>query len=84
MRVVGEPNTYTKGRGVAKDEAQAVQWYRKAAEQGDASAQTDLGVMYRDGRGVTADQALALHWFRKAAEQGNTRAKTALRSMGAR
>ena len=30
---------YANGQGVEKDEAQAVTWYRKAAEQGDATAQ---------------------------------------------
>ncbi|MBR4388959.1 MAG: SEL1-like repeat protein, partial [Prevotella sp.] len=30
---------YENGTGVAKDEAKAVEWYRKAAEQGDARAQ---------------------------------------------
>ena len=43
---------------------------RKAAEQGDASAQYNLGVMYRDGNGVPKDLAKAVEWFRKAAEQG--------------
>ena len=61
---------YRDGRGVAKDDAQAVQWYRKAAEQGNAFGQTNLGVMYRDGRGVAKDDAQAVEWFRQAAEQG--------------
>ena len=34
---------YANGRGVAKDEVEAVKWYRKAAEQGDADAQGILG-----------------------------------------
>jgi uncharacterized protein len=34
-----------EGRGVARDYAEAVRWYRKAAEQGDADAQCDLGNM---------------------------------------
>ena len=36
---------YGDGRGVAQDDAQAVAWYRKAAEQGDAAAQNNLGWM---------------------------------------
>ena len=43
---------YAAGDGVAKDEAEAVKWWRKAAEQGDALAQYNLGNMYADGRGV--------------------------------
>jgi TPR repeat protein len=63
---------------VIQDYAEAVDWYRKAAEQGDASAQTKLGIMYDDGRGVTQDYAEAADWYRKAAEQGNALAQTNL------
>jgi TPR repeat protein len=55
--------------GVAKDEAEAVKWFRKAAEQNVADAQFSLGVCYANGRGVTKDDAEAVKWFRKAAEQ---------------
>ena len=55
--------------GVAKDEAEAVKWYRKAAEQNVADAQYNLGVCYAIGQGVTEDDAEAVKWFRKAAEQ---------------
>ena len=34
---------YANGDGVPKDAVQAVSWYRKAAEQGNASAQFNLG-----------------------------------------
>jgi hypothetical protein len=47
-----------------------VKWYRKAAEQGDADALNNLGVMYDNGRGVPQDHAEAVKWYRKAAEQG--------------
>ena len=55
--------------GVAKDEAEAVKWFRKAAEQNVADAQYNLGVCYAIGQGVTEDDAEAVKWFRKAAEQ---------------
>ena len=45
---------YQSGLGVAKDDARAVELYRKAAEQGHAQAQTYLGDMYHWGRGVNA------------------------------
>ena len=45
-------------------------WYRKAADQGYADAQHNLGVMYLNGDGVPKDSAEAVKWFRKAAEQG--------------
>ena len=62
---------YEKGLGVAKDDVQAVLWYRKAADQGLAQAQSNLGVMYKNGRGVAKDEVLAVQWYRKAADQGN-------------
>ena len=34
---------YEEGRGVDKDEKEAVRWYRKAAEKGDKEAQKRLG-----------------------------------------
>ena len=50
---------------------QAVKWYRKAAEQGNARGQTWLGSMYKNGFGVPQDDAEAVNWYRKAAEQGD-------------
>ncbi len=43
---------------------------RKAAEQGDAAAQTNLGLMYANGEGVLKDDKAAVKWYRRAAEQG--------------
>ena len=51
---------------------------REAAEQGDASAQLALGLMYYQGTGVSQDYAQAIAWIRKAAEQGNLEAQTTL------
>ena len=42
---------YDFGRGVAKDEVEAVKWFRKAADQGNPDAQHNLGVMYFLGMG---------------------------------
>jgi TPR repeat protein len=42
----------------------------KAAEQGDANAQNNLGMMYDNGLGTSQDYKQALYWFTKAAEQG--------------
>ena len=63
------------------DYAAAVSWYRKAAEQGNASAQNNLGVMYDIGRGVTQDYAAAVSWYRKAADQGDADAQYNLGGM---
>ena len=43
---------YVLGRGVTQDDAMAVKWFRKAAEQGYAPAQNNLGEMRRQGRGL--------------------------------
>jgi len=60
---------------VKRDHAEAARWYRKAAEQGDAGAQYNLGVMYKNGQGVKQDHAEAVRWLRKAAEQGHANAQ---------
>ena len=45
------------------------------AEQGDAKAQFNLGVMYGDGLGVKQDYFEEVNWYRKAAEQGHAKAQ---------
>lgn len=52
-----------------------MEWYRKAAEQGDAAAQYNLGWMYWKGHGVWQSDTEAMKWYRKAAEQGHERAR---------
>ena len=66
---------YHEGRGVTRDDAEAVKWLRKAAEHGNGAAQFDLGLMYNGGDGVTRDYAEAAKWFRMAAEQGHAGAQ---------
>ncbi len=56
-----------KGRGVPQDYAEAVKWYRKAAEQGNAGAQFNLGVMYDNGQGVPQDYVQAHMWYNLSA-----------------
>jgi TPR repeat protein len=51
-------------------EAEAAIWYRKAADQGHAHAQFEIGECYADGTGVAKDEVEAVKWFRKAADQG--------------
>ena len=64
------------GDGVANPDEE--KWFRKAAEQGDANAQFNLGICYYDGKGVAKNPAEAVKWFRKAAEQGDARAQVQL------
>ena len=70
---------YANGRGVPEDDAEAVKWYRKAAEQGHAEAQYQLGTMYNDLWNdlwsALRDDAEAVKWYRMAAEQGHAEAQ---------
>ncbi len=50
------------------------------ADQGDASAQFNLGIMCGHGEGVPQDYAEAAKWYRLAAEQGNVKAQFKLGS----
>ena len=74
-------NAYSTGDGVAKNDTEAVKWYRLAAEQGFAPAQTNLGYMYSNGTGVPKNDTEAVEWFRKAADQGEAGAQYFLGNM---
>jgi TPR repeat protein len=69
---------YTESGTSPHDYTQAAFWYRKAAEQGYAPAQYDLGELYLFGHGVLVDYAQGIAWFSKAAEQGHPAAQTDL------
>jgi len=69
---------YQDGKGVSKDYAKAIDWYRKAAAQGFAEAQNSLGAFYRNGLVVSKDLKQAIEWYQKAADQGFELAKTNL------
>jgi TPR repeat protein len=72
---------YENGRGVPLNAAEAARWYRKAADQGNAHAQAQLGLMYANGTGVPRDDTEAARWYRKTADQGNTNAQFTLGGM---
>lgn len=62
---------YQSGEGgVTQSSTDAAEWYQKAAAQGYAVAQYNLGVMYGEGKGVDQNYEEAFTWFEKAAEQG--------------
>ena len=69
---------YANGAGVAKDEAEAIKWYRRAAENGHAGAQFNLGTIYGEGRGAQKNDVEAIKWYRLAAEQGDASAQLIL------
>lgn len=68
---------YDIGLGVAKNENEALRWYRKVAEQGDITEQYRLGLKYEDAK----DYAEAMKWYRMAAEQGDMAAQDKLGNM---
>src|SRR5262245_44046514 len=72
---------YRVGRGVARDEAQSLRWYRAAAKKGVAEAQFELGKAYDAAIGGPRDPFEAVRWYRLAAQQGYGRAQYNLGSM---
>ena len=77
---------FDKGLNAARtgDFATALSEWKPLAEQGDATAQINLGVMYEDGKGVSRDYESAVKWYRLAAEQGDVRAQINLGLMYAK
>ena len=51
------------------DYEKAIEWYEKAAAQGNALAQSNLGYMYDKGLGIEQNYAKAKEWYEKAASQ---------------
>ena len=64
-----------------QDYATALRLYRSLADQGDARAQSNLGIMYKLGQGVPKDDAQAVKWYRLAADQGDAKAQSNLGAM---
>ena len=56
----------------------AFEWYKNAAELGDADSASHVAWMLRDGRGVVKDEAAAMQWFLKAFEMKSPEAAAAL------
>jgi len=63
---------YYKGEGGATQNfSEAIRWFRKAAERGEGSAESMLGVMYFKGEGVAVNLAESFKWFNHAAARGD-------------
>ncbi len=76
QQMVDKGDDYYYGRnGCQQNYAEAVSWYRKAAEQGHAGAQSNLGYCYDFGWGVIKNKTEAVSWYHKAAEQGHADAQ---------
>jgi TPR repeat protein len=69
------------GDGVARNEADAVAWFRQAAQKGNPNAQFELGMAYLLGRGVGQDNVESFTWLTLASLNGNTQAEQPLREL---
>ncbi|HEU0188320.1 MAG TPA: tetratricopeptide repeat protein [Gallionellaceae bacterium] len=66
---------YRNGDGTEQNFAEALRWYRAAAELGHADAQNNLGAMYLSGLGTEKNPAEAVRWYQQAAEQEHVQAQ---------
>jgi TPR repeat protein len=64
-----------------RDYVTAMRLFRPLAEQGNAKAQSVLGVMFRKGQGVPKNPSRAHMWFGFAAKRGDAKAKAELREV---
>ena len=67
---------YNIGLGVKQNLIQAVYWFRRSSDQGNAQAMFNLGTCYENGQGVSADQEEAFRWYERAAQAGNSNGQT--------
>ncbi|MBR0202831.1 MAG: toll/interleukin-1 receptor domain-containing protein [Synergistaceae bacterium] len=58
-----------------QDYSKAMEWYQKAAAQGNANAQNNIGYMYLHGLGVKQDYVKAMEWYQKSAAQNHAAAQ---------
>ena len=54
-----------------QDYREAERWFRLAAEQGEATAQVNLGLLYANGYGVAQSYVQAYRWWSRAGAQGH-------------
>jgi uncharacterized protein len=66
---------------VSQNSDLALEWTRKAARQGDATAQFNLSTMYSEKFGIKKNPAESLQWLRRAADQRHVQALDALGSL---
>ncbi len=57
---------------------EALKWFKAAAEQGDASAQYNLALLYEGVEDIPRDYGEALHWYKLAAKQGDAAAQNSV------
>ncbi|CAB4390485.1 unnamed protein product [Rhizophagus irregularis] len=69
---------YYEGIGTEIDKANAFEYYKIAAENGNNYAQNSLGFLYGNGEGTKKNLEKAFYWYNKAAENGNRVAQYSL------
>lgn len=73
-----ESEYYMQQANINQNYKERIIWYKKAAEQGLAEAQFQLGLCYDYGRGVLKNYTDAMYWYDRASEQGDYKAKNNL------
>jgi hypothetical protein len=74
----------TRCDGFPEDDVEAVKWFRKASEQGNAGGQFALGHMYDQGDGVPQNQVEGYAWIAVARANGHERSRTFLSNIATR
>ena len=74
---------YMMGQGVPQDKKKAVEWWKKAVEQGEYRAMLWLGTAYERGEGVAKDDWKALELFQSSDDAGGEPASQKLNSLAA-
>ncbi|GAF59423.1 hypothetical protein JCM18902_2280 [Psychrobacter sp. JCM 18902] len=69
---------YYEGKAVDENAKEALSWYLKAANQGNAVAQAKVGGIYHDGRYVKLDYSKAFEWYQKAIKENVAEAQFGL------
>jgi TonB family protein len=81
VAILGDPDgmcalglMYRDGLGVAKDYAEARDWFSIAEGKGNAAASNEMGWLYQNGWGVAQNYNVALREYRESADAGNAAA----------
>ena len=67
--------------GCEEDPKKALYWFKKAAQNNEAQAQYDIGMIYLDGNGVSKNHNIAKDWFEKSSAQGHAESQFELACM---
>lgn len=73
---------YEYGKNVRQDNMEALEWFKRAANNGNAEAMANLGEIYEHGLlGVRQDDAEAISWLRRAVKLGGDKARSKLKDL---